>query len=533
MSLTLDLQTHAPILWINSHEPHRVLDFVLESPHGRKVVYFDELLSAAKQWDPIESKWLLVAVPSEPNEDGTVNISPAMNIPETVEYCHSIGAIFLVYNAHLMLPSMITYCANVASDWVHMVRDNNADTPGVTFVAVAPDEEKFPKELLRYTLKSDFELPNPQEIRELVDQAMLHSDKTCVPNPTMVVRAAQGLSEFEIYSAINHSIADHNRIDATAVAKVKMKTLARNGLLEVRRPSFTLDQIGGLDLAKDLIETVAYIWNNPDTLAQYDIKPIRRIMMIGVPGTGKSMICDAAANALGVDLAIAGVSKAMSKFVGESESNMRAMFAQLDSLQPICMWVDEIGRDLSGAGSSNVVDGGTTDRVHAEFLTGLQELPAQVFLIAAANSIAGLPPEMLRADRFDKFMFVGMPTMQERRDIFKVHLGAIDAQRLEANLDAVASASAGFTGAEIKALITSVRFQLVKSRSRVKATDLISAMKTFRGRIWTTSRPMILDMYKRALTEWDWASSQQFDEAAHVIDIANGKTTNHKEWALA
>ena len=131
---------------------------------------------------------------------------------------------------------------------------------------------------------------------------------------------------------------------------------------------------------------------------------------MGIPGTGKSAICEATANALGLDLARTGVSQVMNSFVGQSEANMRAVFNQIKVMAPLCVWIDEFGRDMSGGQSSSHVDGGTTDRVHGEFLTGLQELPENVFLICAANQIENLKPEMLRAERFDKIIFVGLPS---------------------------------------------------------------------------------------------------------------------------
>jgi SpoVK/Ycf46/Vps4 family AAA+-type ATPase len=207
----------------------------------------------------------------------------------------------------------------------------------------------------------------------------------------------------------------------------------------------------------------------------------------------------------------------MNSFIGQSEQNMRAVFKQINVMAPLCVWIDEFGRDLSGGASSSHVDGGTTDRVHGEFLTGLQELPENAFLMCAANQLEHLKPEMLRADRFDKIMFVGLPSFEERMDILNIYLSDIKTDHIF-NLEEISNATQYFTGAEIKSLIKEVKFNIASSELRtINTNDIVSYAPRMRNILWNKSRGMIQDLYSTAIEQWDWASSSQLEDAKNIL----------------
>jgi SpoVK/Ycf46/Vps4 family AAA+-type ATPase len=214
----------------------------------------------------------------------------------------------------------------------------------------------------------------------------------------------------------------------------------------------------------------------------------------------------------------------MNSYVGQSEANMRKVFKQIKALNPLCVWIDEFGRDLSGGGSSSHVDGGTTDRVHGEFLTGLQELPEESFLLCAANQIENLRPEMLRADRFDKIMFVGLPSHQEREAIFRIHLSKIDTVH-NYDFDLLAAKTKYMTGAEIVTLIRETKFYVTTESLRpIETNDIIDRIKHNKNIIWLKHPQMIKEMYAHALDQWDWASSLQQEEAYEIIGRKKNNT---------
>ena len=332
-----------------------------------------------------------------------------------------------------------------------------------------------------------------------------------------ITNAALGLTEFQFINLCLNSILENGKVDSSYIYQSKMKNIKKNGILEIIKPKITFDNIGGLDNIKEVINRNLYFWNNPQEAEKFGIQPIRRILTVGVPGTGKSAICEATANALNLDLARTGVSQVMNSFIGQSEQNMRAVFQQIKVMAPLCVWIDEFGRDMSGGQSSSHVDGGTTDRVHGEFLTGLQELPDNVFLMCAANQLNHLKPELLRAERFDKIFFVGLPSFQERVEISKIYLKGEDVDH-----ESVAHSTKYFTGAEIKSLIKEVKFNVVSSEHRhITEKDIVSHAPKMRNILWNKERDMIKDLYRYAYENWDWASSFQLNE----IDDILGKPT--------
>lgn len=332
-----------------------------------------------------------------------------------------------------------------------------------------------------------------------------------------IIKAGVGLNESSFINLCLTSVVERGSVDPDYIYAHKMKEVKEKGILEIIRPKITFDQIGGLDNIKNLIVKNSVLWHNPDKAQEFGISPISKILMVGVPGTGKSAICEATASALHLDLARTGVSQVMNSFVGQSEANMRAVFQQIKVMAPLCVWIDEFGRDLSGGASSSHVDGGTTDRVHGEFLTGLQELPPNVFLMCAANQLDNLRPEMLRAERFDKIMFVGLPAFEERVSIVKIYLNDVQTEH-NFNYEAIADATVYYTGAEIKSLIKEVKFNIALNHGRAVTTnDIIEHVPRMRNILWNKNRQMIQDLYSTAIEQWDWASEDQFKDAKNVV----------------
>jgi SpoVK/Ycf46/Vps4 family AAA+-type ATPase len=322
------------------------------------------------------------------------------------------------------------------------------------------------------------------------------------------------------------SVLEHGTISSSYIYEAKMANVKKNGILEIIKPKITFDQIGGLDNIKDVIMRNLYFWNNPEEAEKFGIQPIRRMLTVGIPGTGKSAICEATASALGLDLARTGVSQVMNSFIGQSEQNMRTVFQQIKVMAPLCVWIDEFGRDMSGGQSSSQVDGGTTDRVHGEFLTGLQELPNDVFLMCAANQLNHLKPEMLRAERFDKIFFVGLPSFEERIEIIKIYL-----PEDTYDYSAIAQATKYFTGAEIKSLVKETKFNVVSAEHRMLNTaDVVKAAPFMRNILWNKEREMIRDLYRYAYDNWDWASSFQYNDIDDIL--GKQKSSQAPSWDL-
>jgi len=506
VSLAEHLHVGTPLVWVETDEPDRITDMIVA--HSQRPVF---------RIDPFEGvlvykrgQWRKVLF----SNNGAMDLS--WRFEDAIAHVYKERGVFIITNAHKVAEEIPDLLLGGTAQYRRAFYDNNKDDLPLQLILLSCGMD-IPPEIARHAAVVPSSLPNTAELAYIVTHISNEANEPVLPEAadlTPITRAGLGLTESEFVQACVLSLRERGIIDAEHINNFKRAKVSYGGMLEIRRPEINFDMIGGLDLAKETIKAAVWAWHNPEQAAEFGVSPLRRMLMVGVPGTGKSAICEATANELDLELAVLGVSKMMSKWIGESESNMRRAFAQLGALKPVVAWDDEFGRSMSGGGTSN--DGGTTDRVHGEFLTGLQELPDEVFYMAAANQITGLAPEILRADRFDKIMFVGFPTEEERQSIFGIHLGD---RASEHNLEELAGATRSFTGAEIKALLKEVRNKISgPQRRHITDEDILQFVPKQKNRMWIRHKQDIIAMYRRALDEWDWASSGQLAEAQDVIN---------------
>lgn len=510
-----------PSLWVKAIDTHRSIESIVNA--NLRDYFIIDPEKGFSQYINGVLKPILVDMPDPQNPDNTI---------KKVTYDFSVAYEFLskyetskkktfIFNLFIEPDQFLQMYAGIFNSANSKYRDafwqNDSSQMPMQFIVVSPFDcsENF----LHLFKIIEFDYPTVSELTSIVSHISSASDTQLIKDsPQDIVKAGLGLSESEFINLSLQSVLELGEVSSKYIYDQKMSSIKKNGILEIMKPKVTFDQIGGLDYIKDLIARNSVLWSDPSKADKFGITPIRRMLMVGIPGTGKSAICEATASAMNLDLARTGVSQVMNSYIGQSEANMRAVFKQINAMAPLCVWIDEFGRDLSGGTSSSHVDGGTTDRVHGEFLTGLQELPDNVFLMCAANQLEHLKPEMLRADRFDKILFVGLPSFEERADIFKIYLSNIDTDH-NYNYSALANASQYFTGAEIKTLIQEVKFFVSSSELRAITTDdIINYVPKMRNILWNKSRTMIQDLYKTALEQWDWASSTQFNDAKNVIN---------------
>lgn len=503
------LSLKVPIVWVTSDEPARAIDKVAQSlPEGEKIFRFDSLDNMVS-YQPDKGIWLPVLIDDQPVTNPMDALVAALDAKTN----------FVIAYTKNIAESIAGLLVDLTIKWREAFMTDSMDELPARIILVSSDPEA-PAEFRRVCACVEDGLPDAVEVAQIISH--MSASGVEFDDASRVAKAAAGMAEFEfVSSALANARENGGKVEAKIINNAKVDLLKKNGVLEVYTPKLTINDLGGLDNAKKLIQQVLWTWKNPEKAKELGVTPVRRTLFLGLPGSGKSLMCEAIANALEVDLGKGGASNAMSKWVGESEQNMRRMFASLKRMAPIVFWIDEFGRDMSGSGSSGAVDGGTTDRVHGEFLTGLQQLPDDVFLAAAANRIEDLPPEMLRADRFDRLMFVGFPTEAERREIFEIHL----AERVDHyDVDQLAASTAFFTGAEIKSLIKEVNFRVGTTEFRLPTTaEYVVFAPRVKGRMWVNHTEAITNMYRRAATEWDWASSGQYQEAGRVLQAANAK----------
>ena len=524
-----------PNIWIKDTDFGRMID-IITSTIDREFYIVDFEKGFSKL---VDGEWKSILVP---NPSAEMTGGPSHIVTHEL----SIALPFLM-DEHKDNPTRKTFFINVIGDpnaitqmlggYLSFFKDryrkafwqDDLDVLPIQFIFLSSQD--CPEMYLNFVHVMEQLYPNPVEITQIVQHINSCShDRVINDDIKDIVNAGVGLSETEFIDLCLTSIVNNGKIDPKYIYDTKMAGIKRNGILEIIKPQINFDNIGGLDNIKDIIRRTATLRNNPEKAASFGITPIRRLLMVGIPGTGKSAICQATANELGLDLARTGISQVMNSFVGQSEANMRAVFKQIKAMSPLCVWIDEFGRDLSGGASSSHVDGGTTDRVHGEFLTGLQELPEETFLMCAANQLEALRPEMLRADRFDKIFFVGLPSHNERKTIFEIHLSKIATDH-QYDYDALAEKSMYMTGAEIVSLIREVKFYVVSQDFRpINTRDILSHIPKVKNTIWIKHHSMVTSMYEYALAQWDWASSDQYEDAKVILGKVTQKQNKKVVW---
>jgi AAA+ superfamily predicted ATPase len=317
---------------------------------------------------------------------------------------------------------------------------------------------KIPPELEKEITVVDVPLPTFADLRQLLGEIVTvvrESGRASVDlerdRVDELVRAAQGLTLAEAENVFARAIADDGKLDASDIAMVleeKQQVVRKSGLLEYFPVSEGLERVGGLELLKEWLVRRRAAFG--EAARRFGLPEPKGILLLGVQGCGKSLTAKAVAAEWRLPLLRLDVGRIFSSFVGSSEQNLRRAIGVAESVAPVVLWIDEVEKGLSGVASSGTGDSGVTARVFGNLLTWLQEKTSPVFVVATANRIDLLPPEFLRKGRFDDIFFVDLPSEPERAEIFRIHLHAKRRDPAAFDLDALAAAAVGFSGAEIE-----------------------------------------------------------------------------------
>jgi SpoVK/Ycf46/Vps4 family AAA+-type ATPase len=270
---------------------------------------------------------------------------------------------------------------------------------------------------------------------------------------------------------------ERGSIDAAAIPLVlveKEQIVRKSFVLEFVRWERELTDVGGLDLLKGFLSARREAFS--DGARAFGLPAPKGICLIGVQGCGKSLTAKAVARFYGLPLLRMDMGRVFAGLVGQSEENVRAAVKLAESIAPCVLWIDEIEKAFSGLGSSNLSDAGTTARVISFMTTWLQEREGEVYVVATANDISQMPPELLRKGRFDEVFFIDLPGATERREIFAIHLRRRGREPDEFDLDALATRTRGFSGAEIEEAIIAGLHEAFGARRPLHTDDIAAAI---------------------------------------------------------
>jgi ATP-dependent 26S proteasome regulatory subunit len=331
----------------------------------------------------------------------------------------------------------------------------------------------------------DFGLPGPHEFNGLLDRII----DDVKDNPKVAInldgdarerllRAARGLTLKEAENVFAKTLVTDGRLcadDVDIVFSEKQQVIKKSGLLEYYEAQEKFSDVAGLANLKDWLRKRSIAFT--DRAKKFGLPAPRGVLLLGVQGCGKSLCAKAVSGLWGLPLLRFDVGRMFSSLVGSSEENIRRAIQVAESVAPVILWIDEIDKALAGAASSAGSDGGTSARVFGTLLTWLSEKTSPVFVIATANDVRHLPPELLRKGRLDEIFFVDLPSVVERRDIFRIHLQKRGRDPARFDLDELARVSEGFNGAEIEEAVISALFDAFSSQVELNTEIIKAAIK--------------------------------------------------------
>lgn len=344
---------------------------------------------------------------------------------------------------------------------------------------------EIPVELQKEITVLNFPLPTSEDLGALLDRIVeeirpfkqVRIDLDGVGRQRLL-QAALGLTLGEAENVFAKIIVKDERLSVEDVNEVfaeKQQIVRKSGVLEYYSTDATFAHVGGLPVLKDWLRKRAVAFT--DQARAFGLPAPKGILLLGVQGCGKSLCAKAVSSLWHLPLLRLDMGRIFGSLVGSSEENVRRAIAVAESVAPAILWVDEIDKALAGSLASGVTDGGTTARVFGTFLTWLSEKTAPVFVVATANEIGQLPPELLRKGRLDEIFFVDLPDAEERQEIFGIHIAQRGREPGRFDLPALARASPHFSGAEIEQAVISALYDAFHAGCELTTELLAEAVR--------------------------------------------------------
>ena len=450
-----------PIIYINTFEEDKVDSLIPEISSGKEVYEWNE----TNGYIDFETKTPL-------QEDCT--LERMLDQLKTPDLLDRKILIFKDITSYLDEPRIVSKVKGLA----RMINQGVDAT-----VIIVSSVLVIPKDIEKYVTILEMDYLNTDEIKTIIrgfvkDNLNQQVDEKLIEEFAL---AFKGLTEFEILNLLALSYADDGdltRKDLRLIFDQKQQMIKKAGILEMIPLKETIDDIGGLENLKAWFIKKAKVYKNMNNAKKYGVDMPKGVLIAGVPGCGKSLNAKAAANLFEVPLLRLDMGRLMGKYVGESEGNLRSAIALAEAISPCVLWIDELEKAFAGIGESG---GGAevTTRLFGNFLTWMQEKESPTFVVATANDITKLPPELLRKGRFDEIFYVGLPNKEEREKIFNIHIKKRRPQDLKnIRVKELVSITEGFSGADIEGVVKdAIESALAEYKTSIQTADVIDAIK--------------------------------------------------------
>ncbi len=453
------LKARYPILYIPTSEEERV-EYVIRSCvqlYSKRGIY---------AWDFVDG------YVGNPNDNGFASRNPLQALELIERLTPTNPAVFLLKDFHLFLSDI-----SVARKLKNLTKVLRNQSKNIIIIA---DEVNIPESLKDIITVLDFQLPQPSEIKKellRVQESLGYN----IPEASLnsLVSSCQGLSLERIRRVLSKIIATYKEVNIESLELIfaeKRQIISKTQILEFYPAKEKISDIGGLNNLKLWLKRRSGALSKK--AIEYGLPSPRGLLLVGVQGTGKSLTAKAIANEWNLPLLRLDIGKLFGGIVGESESRMRQMIQLSEAVSPCVLWIDEV--DTAFSGIDNQGDSGTTSRVLATFITWLSEKKSSVFVVATANNIYKLPPEILRKGRFDEIFFIGLPNDKEKELIFKVHLSRLRPKSWNSyDISYLAKSARNFSGAEVEESIIEAMHIAFSENREFTTEDIAYSIKQF------------------------------------------------------
>lgn len=353
-----------------------------------------------------------------------------------------------------------------------------------TVVITAP-ELTVPAELGHLVEYFDLPLPDRDRLHEIIRETFTRLSKTYTLKLQLDAAGVdamsanlRGLTEEEAERAISQALVTRYALcpeSVTDVIEAKKQLLRHSGMLDFVEALDNMASVGGLENLKHWLQQRRGAWE--DAAREFGLEPPRGMIILGVQGCGKSLCARAVAGEWKLPLVKFDTSAVYDKYIGETEKRIRKVFQVAEGLAPCVLWIDELEKVFAGSGPDSAsADAGVSSRLLGSFLSWMQDRKAPVFVAATCNNVTVLPPELIRKGRFDEMFFVDLPNQAERKQIFSIQLAKRKRNPAGFDLDKVAVAAKGYSGAEIDAAVQGALYAAYSEKKPVTTESLIDAL---------------------------------------------------------
>ena len=498
------LRARIPVIWTVSYEEARVVAQVAGIVEKNNLEWGSNIV--VWQWS-VTSGMNLVG----PKVDHRPDVDSPVSALEFVRE-HGEHAVFLLKDFGFFLNGPSGYMVQ------RRLRDVIAETTALglgTSIIILDSVLQVPDRIEKDVSVVDFDLPTEDELSDhLAPQVVQCADVAALSAEEREkllyagVQSARGLTLTEAENVVAKSMAETGTVDPVVIIGEKKHIIRRSGVLEFFDTDNSLRDVGGLDVLKAWLSSRGRAYTKE--ARAFGLPSPKGILLVGIPGTGKSLMAKSVGREWNMPVLRMDVGALFGQYVGQSEANMRKALKTAESMAPCVLWIDEIEKSIGGGGGSH--DGGTTSRVFASLLSWMQDKKEDVFVVATANDVSALPPEMLRKGRFDEMFFVDLPDKAGREEILTIHIAKAKRDVATVDLDELATRSVNFSGAELESAVQSALFSAFERGEELSTSGIAEAMS---GTV-----PLLTTMREKIDALRTWAATRAKPASSRIPESA-------------